>query len=272
MALSKTSLLWTDPDSGESLSLQFDAVTGETKDDTVTVTDHPVEDGSNVADHARDDPAMLSIEAVVSETPNPQLDADVSLRGVDLKVDIRSAPSTKTFTLDIPTPPIQFSESGLVQAGIGALKKAIFGAPKATSLGPTSGQTNNVTARAYQQDATRNRPRDVYDKLLLLKSQHVRLDLIQTAYRDYTDMMVTRVSQPRATEDGLSAKFQIDFKQIRIASSQTVAAPKPAADSTRANTTQKKGSQGTKPANKAAEHESVAHVMYDALGNAIGSF
>jgi hypothetical protein len=269
MATSKTSLLWTDPDSGESLSLQFDATTGETKDDTVEVTDHPVEEGSNVADNARDAPALLSIEAIVSETPNPQLDADVSLRGIDLKVDVRSAPKSTTFALDIPTPPVQFSESGLIQAGIGAIKRSIFGAPKATANGATSAQTNNDTARAYQQDEPRNRARDLYDKLLLLKSQHVRLDLIQTSYRDYTDMMVTRVSQPRAVEDGLSLRLQIDFKQIRIASSQTVAAPKPAV--TRGNTTQKKGSQGTKPAPKPVEHESIAHVMYDALGNAIGS-
>jgi hypothetical protein len=269
MPTSKTSLLWTDPDSGEALSLQFDAVTGETKDDSVDITDHAVEEGSNVADNARDAPALLSLECIVSETPNPQLDKDVSLRGVDLKVDVRSAPAKKTFTLDVPSPPLQFSESGLVQGAIGALKGALFGAPKATANGETSPQTNNVTARAYQQDSPRNRPRDVYDKLLLLKSQHVLLDLIQTAYRDYTDMMVARVGQPRATGDGLAAKFQLDFKQIRVASSQSVAAPKPAV--TRGNTTKSQGSQGTKPAPKPVAHESIAHVMLDALGNAIGS-
>lgn len=260
-----TTLLWTDPDSGEALSLAFDATTGETKDDSVDITDHPVEEGSNVADNARDAPALLTIEAVVSETPNPQLDDDVSLRGIDLTVFEREDDGTKTFALDIPTPPVQFSESGLIQAGIGALKGALFGAPKATAIAPTKERTRTVTARVFQQDTERNRVRDVYDKLLLLRSQHVTLDLIQTAYRDYTNMMVARVSQPRAAGDGQSAKFQIDFKQITISSSQVAAAPKPAV--VRGNTSQSEGSQGTKPADKPEQRVSIAKRTLEAFQN-----
>lgn len=269
MPLSLTTLAWVDPDSGEALSLQFDATTGETKDDTVEITDHPVEEGSNTTDNARDTPALLTIECVVSETPNPLLDTDVELGHVDLDIFVRSDPGKKTFALDIPAVPVQFSESGLVQAGIGALKGAILGAPKATAAAPTKDQTNHSTARAYQQTSERNRARDVYEKLLLLKGQHVTLDLIVTRYRDYINMMVARVSQPRAISDGAAAKFQIDFKQITVASSQTVAAPKPAV--VRGNATVSKGSQGTKPADKPLDLESTAHVIYDALGNAIGS-
>ena len=269
MAISLTTLLWTDADSGEGLLLTFDATTSETKDDSTDITDHPVEDGSDVTDNARDSPALLTIEAIVSETPNRQLDDDVSLADVELTIHDRESGGTTTFALDIPSPPVQFSESVLIQAGIGALKGALFGAPKATAIAPTKERTRTLTASAFQQDSDRNRARDVYDKLLLLRSQHVTLDLIQTAYRDYTDMMVARVSQPRASGDGRSAKFQIDFKQITIATSQTVAAPKPAV--TRGNTTQSKGSQGTKPADKAAAHESVAHVMLDSLGHPVGS-
>jgi len=265
METSLTTLLWTDPDSGDGLSLTFDATTGETKDDSVDITDHPVEVGSNVADNARDAPALITIEAVVSETPNPNLDDDVALTSVDITVFDREDGGTKSFALDIPAPPIQFSESGLVQAGIGALKGALFGAPKATAIAPTKARNRTVTAQAYQQATERNRVRDVYDKLLLLKSQHVTLDLIQTAYRDYVDMMVARVSQPRALGDGRSAKFQIDFKQITIASSQVVAAPKPAV--TRANTTQSKGSQGTKPADQEAARKSLTKRLEEYFSN-----
>ena len=266
MATSLTTLLWTDADSGEGKSLTFDATTSETKDDSVDITDHPVEVGSNTTDNARDAPALLTIEAIVSETVNPELDSDVALTGVDITIHDREDEGTQKITLDIPTPPVQFSESGLVQAGIGALKSALFGAPKATVAAPTSERTRTVTAQAYQQTLERNRVREVYDMLLLLKGQHVTLDLIQTAYRDYTDMMVARVSQPRALGDGRSAKFQIDFKQITIASSQVVAAPKPSV--TRGNTTQSKGSQGTKPADKEEARKSLAKRALDAFKSA----
>jgi len=269
MAVSLTMLLWTDADSGDGLSLQFDVTTTETKDDSVDITDHPVEVGSNVADNARDAPALITLEAIVSETPNPQLDEDVSLSSVDITVFDREPNGTTTFALDIPTPPIQFSESGLLQAGIGAIKGALFGAPKATAIAPTKARTHTEQAQAYQQTSDRNRVRDVYDKLLLLKSQHVMLDLIQTAYRDYTDMMVARVSQPRALGDGRSAKFQIDFKQITIASSQVVAAPKPSV--VRGNTTKSKGSQGAKPADKAADKQSLAKDVAQYFGNLLHS-
>ena len=265
MAKSLTALLWTDPDSGDGLSLIFDVTTTETKDDNVEITDHPVEEGSNVADNARDAPALMTLEAVVSETPNPQLDDDISVSPVDIEIFDRMPDGTQTFELDIPSPPIQFSESGLAQAGIGALKGLLFGAPQATALAPTKLSHVKATAQAYQQSTERNRVREAYDKLLRLKSQHVTLDLIQTAYRDYTDMMIARVSQPRATDDGRAAKFQIDFKQIRIASSQIVAAPKPAV--VRGNTTQNKGSQSAKPADKAETKRSLAKNLSQYFSN-----
>lgn len=264
MALSKTLLIWTDPDSGEALSLQFDAVTSETKDDNVEITDHPVEAGSNVADNARDQPAMLTIEALISGIPNNEIDEDAGVVQQSVTVDGMAAHSTKNVPLDIPSPPIQLSETGLIQAGVGALTSLLSGPPTATMWDEPQRASYDTNASLLQQDSPRNRGRDVYEKLLLLKSQHVQLDLIQTAFRDYTDMMISRVSQPRAVGDGTSAKFQIDFKQIRIAISQTVAAPKPA--EVRGNTAQNKGAQNPKPASKPEDKESLLHSGLSAFG------
>jgi hypothetical protein len=256
VAFSKTLLIWTDPDSGEGLSLQFDAITQETKDDSVEITDHPVEAGSNVADNARDSPALLTIEALISGIPNDALDDDAEINQQTITVDGMSDPGTQQVPLDIPPVPIAFSETGLIQAGVGALVGLFSGAPKATLTGGPLPAQYSTSANMLAQGSPRNRGRDVYEKLLLLKSQHVQLDLIQTAFRDYPDMMISRLSQPRAVGDGTSAKFQIDFKQIRIATSQTVAAPKPSV--VRANAPVKKGSQGTKPADKEADKKSLA--------------
>ena len=96
--------------------------------------------------------------------------------------------------------------------------------------------------------ASRNRIRDVYD--LLLKAQSRRLLVsVQARYREHFDMLIERVAQPRAVEDGSSARFQIDLKRIRVSDSQTVAAPKPA--ETRGAGSKNKGSQATKPADAA---------------------
>ncbi len=249
MRLSKTLLIWKDADSGERLSLQFDAVTSETKDDSVDITDHPVEAGSNVADNARDQPALLTIEAMTSGIPNDALDDDAVIVNQTITVNGMSVPGTRQFALDIPAVPLELSEAGLIQAGIGAVKGLFTGGPKATLAGVVLPATYSTQANLLVQDSPRNRGRDVYETLLLLKSSHVQLELIQTTFRDYTDMMIARVSQPRAVGDGTTAKFQIDFKQIRIATSQTVAAPKPSV--VRANATQNKGAQGTKPADSA---------------------
>ena len=81
-----TTLFWQDPDSGETEILAFDAVVSLSPEDSVTITDHPVEQGSNITDHARDEPERLSIEGIVSTVPNVAVDDDAELSSLDLEV------------------------------------------------------------------------------------------------------------------------------------------------------------------------------------------
>jgi hypothetical protein len=116
---------------------------------------------------------------------------------------------------------------------------------------PKKGQ-RIVKAQMLQQKTPRSRVRDVYD--LLLKAQKRRLLVtVQARYREHFDMLIERVAQPRVVEDGSSARFQIDLKSIRVADSQTVAAPKPA--EARGSIGKNKGSQATKPADAAGEQK-----------------
>jgi len=50
-------------------TLTFDAVISYALTGTVSVTDHPVETGSTVSDHAQRQPKQLAITGIVSETP-----------------------------------------------------------------------------------------------------------------------------------------------------------------------------------------------------------
>jgi hypothetical protein len=251
-----TALFWTDKDSGEFVVLNFDAVTGLTPEDSVDVTDHNVEEGAPITDNARSAPATLNIEGIVSMVPNARIDDDVALGDVELSVPFRQQGASITFPLDIPKVPIQFSETGLLNAGIGALSSALLGGPQATANGPSAPRTGRVVARALLQSSPRNRVRDFYATLLKVKDDHSLIDIV-SLHRDHRGMMITRVGAPRTTADGTSVKFQIDLKQIRTATSQTVAAPKPAEP--RAQPVSNKGKQGAKPDPKPEDRESLLH-------------
>ena len=47
----------------------FDAIVSQTHTNTVTVTNHPVEDGADIADHLRSQPDELSVAVIVSNNP-----------------------------------------------------------------------------------------------------------------------------------------------------------------------------------------------------------
>lgn len=50
-------------------TITCDVTTSEVHQGEVEVTDHPVEEGANVTDHARTKPAMFTVEGIVTNTP-----------------------------------------------------------------------------------------------------------------------------------------------------------------------------------------------------------
>jgi hypothetical protein len=67
-------------------SIELDASISESHVATVDVTEHPVEEGSNIVDHARPKPLVLTIEGLVSNTPMPfGGEHTETSRGVDFK-------------------------------------------------------------------------------------------------------------------------------------------------------------------------------------------
>lgn len=221
-------LLEWDNKQGESLSMRFDVVTSVNPEDTVDISDHPVEEGADVTDHARTKLARLTIEAVTSLSPNPVNDPDAKQvnNAGNVFAAMMEEQKLKTISLNIPTPPVQLSESGVIQAGIGAIKNSIFGAPKATVRTASKQVINSRSVTVIQRVAGFSRPRDVYAQLLFLKDEHTLLH-IKTLHREYSKMMIERIASPRTVGDGSNIKFQIDFKEIRTVSSLLVQAPQP---------------------------------------------
>lgn len=58
-----------------STTLSFDGVLDYTLTSSVAVTDHPIEDGSSVSDHAQKQPKTLSVRGIVTETPYDNVDS-----------------------------------------------------------------------------------------------------------------------------------------------------------------------------------------------------
>lgn len=240
-----TFLYWTDPASGLTEAVQFDVSDGESPEDVATPTDHAVERGANITDHVRKEPAFVTVEGTVSAMPNPLIDTDVSAQSVEFSVSALPDPGTKTVKIDVPSPGIQPSPSGLLQAGVAALTRLITGAgaPKVTIRGDLKRSTETRNVSLIQQTAPRDRIREVWELLLKAQTQVLPVNVI-IAQREYSDLVITRIAKPRTLEDGKAAHFQVDLREIPVADSRTVAAPEPT--EARGATGKSKGSQNGK--------------------------
>ena len=86
-------------------TLELDCSVSETHTRANEVTDHPVEKGANVSDHARSKPDMLTLEGIVSNTPlnKQQQQRIVESRGVNI---------TSTSASDAPAGAVGYAEQG----------------------------------------------------------------------------------------------------------------------------------------------------------------
>jgi hypothetical protein len=225
--------------------IRLDAVQSTSPEDVMTITDHPVEQGANVVDHAREEPTRLSIEGVVSTIPNRHVDTDLAVSTIELTAPGLVPGNPQIITLKLPEPPpITPSVGGLIREGVGRISEAISGGPNLDATFAGTPKSGNVTLKAQvlQQREPRNRVRDVYDALRRIQNGRI-LCQVQIRDREFFDMLIERVAEPRAVGDGSATKFQIDFKRIRISASKTVVAPKPAPDEVRAKPAVNKGAQ-----------------------------
>jgi len=217
-------LSWQDI-TGQTIVVKFDVVSSMTHEDTVSITDHPVEKGVSITDHAKDEPTSVLVEGYISNIPMPGIDG-VSTESQEISAEFGTPRGTQSVPLDIPQPPIALSPTGLLQAGIGAIGRAISGAPKATLWGPFKKARQDIRASMLQHSGSRNRPKEIYELLLQAKTDHA-LMTVHSPIRDHEDLLIQRLAVPRGLEDGQAVKFQIDLRQIKVANSETVSAPIP---------------------------------------------
>ena len=208
------------PDDGSSQLIAFDLTISEGHRSTSKVTEHPVEQGSNVADHIRQETQGLDLTVFVTNTPIEDIG-----RG-----------QVESVILDIPTPQRTLnSVSALIDAGISAVQTAIFG------------PTPPVSVQVLDFPEPFDRVKEVFDALTDLERRGVTVTAI-TSLKSYESMAFETVETPIDEPGGATIKLAL--KQIRVVQTATVTAPKP--KEPRGAAKQNKGGQATKPAEDSA--------------------
>jgi hypothetical protein len=192
-----TVITWND-DAGAIVSCIFDADMQETHDGVNIITEHPIEEGADVADFVRPQLKRYTVEGYVSDTPllsNPDVVNQTSFTGIELQ---------------IPDQPFKFGVSNLIGAGIGALNP------------PKPLRVNMLTF-----DDFKSRKRAAYDLLEDARVNARELRVI-TSMTEYENMVIEQVVTTRTPDSGNGATFNVTVKQIEKVSSDVTVAPEPA--------------------------------------------
>ncbi len=184
----------------EGAPLLFDCVTTEATDHTADVTEHPVEEGSDIADHVRNKNDEISLEILVSNTPVRDVNQlyNGQVAGLELKVPRYERPLS-------PTP------GSLMTAGLDAIGSA---------LNPP----DPIVAVVLQFPEKFNNVAFILGTLIDYKERGV-LGKVITPHRTYESVVITRVGMSRNATTGDGAPITIELKQIRIVEAKLITAP-----------------------------------------------
>ena len=224
-------IAWGDPltdPKGSLGQLHFDVVMTEDHERTTEVTEHSVEQGVAIVDHVRPNVNKLRLEVFISNTPI--YNADFQLNSEVIDVD---AGGEHSFLAGGTS---ALFDRGLQAVGLQAKFPTQIAVQVLTSDGPVD----------YVQNA--------YNKMTELRDTATLLS-VATPRQFYSNMILETINMHRDAQTGTSATFSLEFRQIRIVSSNIVDAPLPSVP--RAVPTIDKGKLDPKKAN--TPKESLAH-------------
>ena len=223
-------MLWKDQVSGQASFVSFDVVSEESIASVMAITEHPVEEGANVVDHARPQNIKINVEGYVSNKPlysNTGVEKLSSYQGVDLTVPLPKRglrPARRK--LDLPTPPLKPNVAALVGAGIDAIKGAITGGTFIDLAPEDKPDASAIKVTALQPDGEfPDRARAMWETLYFVQQARQLVSVsIKLALID--NMLIESLEGPRTIEDGSGASFRLSLTQIRIAKPIQNATPK----------------------------------------------
>lgn len=186
-------IAWTGAD-GQTYSVALDATTSLSLEDTNTITEHPVEDGSNMSDHIRPDNDTIALEGVISNTP-VYLPPDHTDGAQEIDVPVEGVAQS----VRVPLP------------GIGALAGNI-------PISPTPKGVVKGFSPEFDRIAA------CYEALLKLRNDGVLCRVI-THIRVYDSMAIRRLGVLIDPTTGEMLPLSMEFQKIRIGSTEEVPVP-----------------------------------------------
>jgi hypothetical protein len=235
---SNTHVFYED-DAGMAHELFFDVISLENHDLVSTVTEHPVETGSNISDHTLPEPQRFTLEGYISDTPiwsNPGINDDRGLQpdiggaeSVELPTRThRYADGTRNQRLNPPKRPVTIPLGpGAVVAGAKALFGALTDSGHSATLARYVERSQRHRAWVLTIPDFESRFVGTYEALRDIW-ENSRVVGIVTSMDNHVSCAMERAAAVRRREDGNGATFTIELKEVRFVTSETVTAPLPA--------------------------------------------
>lgn len=203
--------------------LVCDAVSDFEFESTLEFTEQPIDDGSTISDHAVRKPQRLSLTLVQTQTPSRVIDG-FSRQSQPLTVQSVTYGKQKVDLKIQPKKGVQFNAAAAISAGVGALKKAVSGAPSIEGLKVLPKAPKSLSVTVLKADADVDRIHEFFEQLLKLQTAVAPLT-ISFKGRDYSNFMLESVrKQDKPGQLGKSS-FPVTFKQIRTVATKQVSLP-----------------------------------------------
>lgn len=207
-------LNWTDKRTGQPRFIKFDACEMESHTQSSEITEHPVEEGSNIGDHVRHNLDQLELNVLVTNTP-------ITSESLTY-LNERSGGEVGSVPLIYPPiqPPPFIPTPGAIFA---ALKNAVVAGVRDIFGLPQRARPDSATALNFPDGAPSIE--FVTSDLQNIKKRAILVEVV-TVLRIYEDMIITNLEIPRTPKEGGTAvRIKATFKQLRKVQSKLVRAP-----------------------------------------------
>lgn len=195
---------------GITASIFLDATVKEGFSAPSELTQHPIEDGSDIADHIIIRPQKLTIEGVISETP--------------FSVSGQIAGIASTVASQIGQG-VAGSIGGAIGAGVAA--KTLAGVLQPKSVTGSTVVDEEAQFREENGLPGENvRLRDAVTEFMNIRDGKIPLTII-TGLRQYTDFVLIGFDVTRDQTTGQSLRVSLEFQQLLFATSRVEKVPVP---------------------------------------------
>lgn len=212
--------------------LPVDLVSAHEDERSAEVTSFPVEKGANINDHIIQQPDLLTLEIVQTQTPFPtparpgsafSKPRGFSTREVRLDVRANQFKPPVSETLNVRSVPTQPNLSGLVSAIGNAISPAGALRTSPTLKAPV---TPAVRVQVFQSDSPIDRIGELHDVLIDIK-QSGRFCKITFRGRVYPDYILKKVRWTSAKGEVGLGRFSLELQSIRIVENAVAKLPDP---------------------------------------------